>query len=154
MRTILCLLLVLFPMVAHAQERPPVGDALTQWVSAIESKDAAKAVALYGNDAVMLSAFAIDPITTRDGLLSYYKKVVAEPDININVTKQDIREFGDVAMNTGLYRFQWAQDGEPMDVPARFSFVYQLQGGKWIIISHHSSVVPGKEDQIEESVQQ
>lgn len=140
----LFLVMVFFASFAHAADKTPdVKAALSEWVAAVESHDAAKVVSLYDKDSVMLSAFAIDPITTHAGLTEYYKKVVAEPGINIEVTAQDPRVFGNVAVNTGLYRFQWTQDGEPMDEPARFSFVYVLKDGKWSIISHHSSRVPG-----------
>ena len=91
----------------------------------------------------MLSAFAVDPLTTPDQLRAYYGKVVKEPNRKIDVTRQDVRRFGNVASNTGLYVFHYEQDGEPVDLPARFTFVYVLDGGKWKIISHHSSIVPG-----------
>lgn len=146
MRILLWMLFSILPFTVHAVEpRPAVKEALVEWVRALEAHDAARAVALYDKDSVMLSAFAIDPITTPEGLLKYYKKVVGQQNIHIVVTAENIREFGDVAVNTGLYRFHYEQEGEPMDYPARFSFVYVLKDGKWTIISHHSSIVPGKE---------
>mgnify|MGYP002784759605 CR=1 FL=1 len=145
MKKLLVLLLCFFPAFASAAPKTPdVKLALAEWVAAVESKDVKKIVSLYDKDSVMLSAFAVDPITSHKGLAGYYTKVVAEPEISIKVVKQDARVFGDVAVNTGLYNFYWVQDGEPMDIPARFSFVYVLKDGKWSIISHHSSRVPGK----------
>ena len=145
MKLLWTLLLCLLPAFAQAAPKiPDVKAALTEWVEAIETGDVEKVVSLYDRDSTMLSAFAIDPITTHEGLRQYYKKVVNEPDISIDVTAQDVRIFDNVAVNTGLYTFHWVQDGETMDVPARFSFVYVLKNGKWSIISHHSSRVPGK----------
>ncbi len=145
MKKLLVVLLCVFPTFAFAADKTAdVRAALTEWVQAVEKHDAEKVVSLYDADSVMLSAFAVDPITTHAGLMEYYKKVVNEPGISIDVTAQDIRTFGNVAVNTGLYTFHWVQDGETMDVPARFSFVYVLKNGKWSIISHHSSRVPGK----------
>ncbi len=151
MKRLLLVLLCVLPATGFAQNKTPdVGAALTEWVHAIEAHDAPKVVALYDKDSVMLSAFAVDPITTHAALLEYYKKVVAEPQIDINVTKQDPRVSGNVAVNTGLYTFHWVQDGETMDIPARFSFVYVLKDGKWSIISHHSSRVPGSAKKVTE----
>ncbi|MFO0389064.1 MAG: SgcJ/EcaC family oxidoreductase [Alphaproteobacteria bacterium] len=127
-----------------APSTPDVKAALNAWVEAIETGDVEKVVALYDKNSTMLSAFAIEPITSHKGLTEYYKKVVNEPEISIDVTTQDVRIFDNVAVNTGLYTFHWVQDGETMDVPSRFSFVYVLKDGKWAIISHHSSRVPGK----------
>lgn len=140
----MCISLMLVPAVTAAKDSTPdVHAALKDWVAAVESHDAERVVNLYDENSMMLSAFAIHPLTTHKELLDYYKKVVAEPNVHITVTKEDVRQFGNVAVNTGLYRFHWTQDGEPMDDPARFSFVYVLKDGKWVIISHHSSIVPG-----------
>jgi hypothetical protein len=34
------------------------------------------------------------------------------------------------------------QNGKTVQNPARFTFVYQLREGKWMIVTHHSSVLP------------
>ena len=129
---------------AQAEDKaPPVEGALRAWVSAVETGTADDIVSLYDKDSVMLSAFATDPLTSHAQLRDYFGKVVKEPNRKVDVTAQDVRRFGNVASNTGLYVFHFEQDGEPMDIPARFTFVYVLSGGKWSIISHHSSIVPG-----------
>ena len=33
-------------------------------------------------------------------------------------------------------------EGDEVTIPARFSFTYRLEGGKWMIVDHHSSRVP------------
>lgn len=136
------LLLVSVPAFAAAQT-PPVESALAAWVKAVETGTVDEIVSLYDKDAMMFSAFAIDPMTSHVQLRKYFSKVVREPNRTVDVTKQDVRQFGGVATNTGLYKFYFEQDGEPVEVPARFTFVYVLKDGKWKIISHHSSRVPG-----------
>lgn len=131
------------PAMASAQTAPDVKSALSAWTKALETGTVDEIVSLYDKDAVMLSAFAIDPLTTTEQLKKYYSKVVKEPNRTVDVTAQDVRQFGNVATNTGLYVFHYTQEGEPVDVPARFTFVYTLQNGQWKIISHHSSRVPG-----------
>jgi uncharacterized protein (TIGR02246 family) len=134
----------LFPSFAYAQAKTPdVKAALSEWVQRVETGTVDDIVSLYDKDSVMLSAFAVAPMTSHDQLRGYYKKVVMEPNRKVDVTTQDVRQFGNVATNTGLYVFHFEQDGEPVDVPARFTFVYVLKDGKWSIISHHSSRVPG-----------
>ena len=138
------LIVGLLPCFAFAEsQQPPVEAALTDWVKAVETGTVDDIVALYDKDSMMLSAFAVDPLTTHAQLRDYFGKVVKEPNRKVDVTKQDVRIFGNVASNTGLYQFHFTQEGEPMDFPARFTFVYVLKDGKWSIISHHSSIVPG-----------
>lgn len=50
-----------------------------------------------------------------------------------------MRVFGDLAINSGLYTFTFA-DGST--VAARFTFVYRRSGDRWQIIEHHSSRMP------------
>ncbi len=135
--------LAIMPSLAMAQNKTPdVKQALAVWVKAVESGTPDEIAALYDKDSVMLSAFANDPITSHSGLKAYYGKVVREPNRKVDVMAQDVRVFGDVASNTGLYTFHYTQDGEPLELPARFTFVYVLKDGQWKIISHHSSRVP------------
>ncbi len=121
---------------------PEIASALDSWKGAVEGGDAEAIVALYDKNAIMISTFVQQPITKRADLLSYYKKVVSNPDVRVEVQESHPRRFGNVAVNTGRYTLSYTQEGEEVVVPARFSFVYQLQGGKWVIVDHHSSAVP------------
>jgi uncharacterized protein (TIGR02246 family) len=135
---------MLLSLPALAQDKAPaVESALAAWVKAVEEGTVEEIVTLYDQDAMMLSAFAVDPMTSRNQLKAYFGKVVKEPNRTVDITKQDVRRFGDVASNTGLYSFYFEQDGEPVELKARFTFVYVLKNGQWKIISHHSSRVPG-----------
>jgi uncharacterized protein (TIGR02246 family) len=146
--SLLWISLVSLSFSSHSETRlPDVKQALAEWTKAVETGTVDQIVALYDKDATMLSAFALDPLTSYDQLRGYYAKVVKEPNRKVDVTKQDVRVFGDVAMNTGLYVFHFEQDGEPLELPARFTFVYKFKDGQWKIISHHSSRVPGAKAQ-------
>ncbi|MDE3016032.1 MAG: DUF4440 domain-containing protein [Pseudomonadota bacterium] len=137
-------LLLAFPALATPKEKAPdVRDALKQWVAAVESGSVDDITDLYDSHAVMISAFRQLPVTTHAELVRYYRKVEANPDAKIDIIEQHPRTFGNFAVNSGLYTFHYTEDGEPVTVPARFTFVYILEGGKWVIIDHHSSLVPG-----------
>ena len=133
--------LVLLSNTAFAAE-PTVASALTTWESAVESGSIDKIMALYDKEAIMFSVFAVKPLETPKALREYYKKVVANPDINVTVTETHPRQFGNVAINSGLYTLSYTQDGETVTIPSRFSFTYLLKDGKWMIVDHHSSKVP------------
>ncbi len=121
---------------------PEVAAALEDWKNAVEDGSAEAIVALYDKKTIMISTFVQNPITNREGLLGYYKKVVANPDVRVEIQETHPRKFGNIAVNTGRYTLSYTQEGEEVVIPARFSFVYQLQGNKWMIVDQHSSRVP------------
>ena len=63
--------------------------------------------------------------------------------MTVAVTDSRVRVLGNVAVNTGYYTFTAMRNGQPDPRPARFSFTYRLRDGKWLIVDHHSSSVPG-----------
>lgn len=121
---------------------PEVSSALEDWKEAVEGGDAEVIVRLYDKNAIMISTFVQNPLTSNAALLGYYKKVVANPDVRVEIEEEHPRKFGNMAVNTGRYVLSYTQEGEEVVVPARFSFTYQLQGKKWMIVDHHSSAVP------------
>lgn len=121
---------------------PDVSSALVDWKDSVEGGDVDVIMALYDKKAIMISTFVQSPITSREGLFGYYKKVVANPDVRVEIEEENPRKFGNMAVNTGRYTLSYTQEGEAVTIPARFSFVYQLQGNKWIIVDQHSSRVP------------
>jgi len=112
-----------------------------QWAQAIAGRDANKIVALYDKDALLYATFA-NYIDTQVGLLNYFKKLTKHKDLKVTFSKQNIRVFGDVALNSGLYEFTYTENGKAVRVPGRFTFVYRDTPAGWIIIDHHSSVMP------------
>ncbi len=137
-----CVVAVITAQPTFAADAPDVPSALTAWKAAVESGSVDKIMTLYDKDAIMFSVFAIKPLETPDALKKYYKKVVQNPDIKVSITEVHPRQFGDVALNSGLYTLSYSQDGETVSIPSRFSFTYLLKNGKWMIIDHHSSKVP------------
>ena len=121
---------------------PEVGSAIMSWKEAVEGSDVQAIVNLYDKDAIMISSFAQNPMTNRGVIASYYKKVISNPDVRVSIEEEHPRRFDNMAINTGRYTLSYTQEGEEVSVPARFSFVYQLQNNKWIIVDHHSSAVP------------
>ncbi len=137
----LCALLVSLSS-TFAFAAPDVSAALTEWVDAVQGGKAERVVALYDKDAIMFSTFATAPMKTQASRLAYYKKVMAEPDVKVDVTESHPRASGNIALNSGLYTLSYTQEGEQISIPARFSFAYILKGNKWVIVDHHSSRVP------------
>jgi hypothetical protein len=117
--------------------------ALMKWISALGSGQGEKPiVALYARNAILLATFAPKPLTTRAEIAAYFRQLTEKPGLAARVQSEKIDLFGNGAADTGLYTFRYRANGKEVHVPARFTFVYRRTAKGWLIVSHHSSVVP------------
>jgi uncharacterized protein (TIGR02246 family) len=119
-----------------------VEKATEQWISAFNRKNAREIVTLYAKDAVF---FGTSSPVLRDKpelVWDYFKGIADLGDSTISVGEHRVQVFGNTAVNTGFYTRNSVQNGKTVQNPARFTFVYQLRDGKWMIVTHHSSALP------------
>ena len=128
--------------VAPEASRQQVADATDEWRAAYDSREPKRIVALYAVDAALwgtnLKAIATNPVAVAE----YFKDAPARPDARVVFGEQNIRVYGDLALNSGTYTFNGVREGKPVSSPARFSMVFRRQEGKWLIVDHHSSRLP------------
>ena len=60
----------------------------------------------------------------------------------VAIVEQNVRVYGDTAVNAGTYDFTIFPEGKSRTVPARYSFTYRKKDGQWVIVEHHSSLKP------------
>jgi len=111
-----------------------VAEATSAWVAAYNSRDPARITSLYDPEAVFWGTSAKTIAANPAAVAEYFKDAGKNPKARVTLGEQHIRVYGDVAINTGYYTF---------GNPARFTFVYRNRNGKWLIVDHHSSRVPG-----------
>ena len=99
-------------------------------------------VRLYAPDAVFLGTSSPVIRDTPALVEEYFGSLATLGDATNAVGEHRVQVFGDIAINSGYYTLTRRQDGKTTQSPARFSFVYQKRGGEWLIVSHHSSVLP------------
>jgi uncharacterized protein (TIGR02246 family) len=128
--------------VATAGPKEDVTAATQAWADAFNSRDPERVLALYNPEAVLWGT--VSP-TVRDNpaaIREYFQGLPARPQGKVVLGEQRARVYGQVAINTGYYTFSDVRDGQPVTVPARFSFTYHQRDGRWMIVDHHSSRVP------------
>jgi uncharacterized protein (TIGR02246 family) len=137
------LLILAAPSRGLAAPTDDVGAATQAWVDGMNSHDAERVVALYDAEAVLWGtrspSLRDTPTTVRD-YFTILRSV--PPSYKVALGEQRIRVYGDIAINTGSYTFTEERDGKTISRPARFSFVYRVREGRWLIVDHHSSAVP------------
>jgi len=127
---------------SKAASKPDVAIALNTWKAAVESGDLKEIMKLYATDAMMISTFAQAPLTKRSQIEDYFKLVLANEGVRVDILESHPRNYGDIAINDGRYELSYVQEGEEISIPARFTFVYKRVGSQWIIIDQHASQMP------------
>jgi uncharacterized protein (TIGR02246 family) len=134
------------PMTTTGADADAVANAYRAWLDAVGKAhgNPAPMLKFYAPEAILVATYS--PVllhNSRGELAGYFKKFTALP--NLQGTTQDLqtRVYGDWAINTGLYTFTFnTPDGADAVVPARFTYVYRKVDGQWLIVDHHSSLVP------------
>lgn len=100
-------------------------------------------VALYSPDTILLATLSPLPLTTRSQLNDYFTKLTRNKDLTVE-TKQILTQiYPHIAINSGVYIFHFIdKNNKPVALTARFSFVYHESNGQWLIVNHHSSLMP------------
>ncbi len=127
---------------ASADTVADVEAATQQWIAAFNRHSATEIVGLYAKDAVFFGTSSPVLRDTPELVWDYFKNIAAQGDATISLGEHRVQVFGKIAVNTGYYIRKTVQAGQIVENPARFTFVYQLRGGKWMIVEHHSSVPP------------
>jgi uncharacterized protein (TIGR02246 family) len=141
--TLTLLTAVSFSTQAWAGEKEEVQDAFKGWTNALSSGKAENVVNLYDKNAMLLATLNPTPIKDQQGRTEYFKKLTAKPKLKADVTEENIRLLDEnSAVVSGLYTFSFEQDGKKVEVPARYTFVFEKEKDKWMIVEHHSSKVP------------
>jgi len=117
---------------------------LTAWNSSLQSSDPEKVAVNYADDAILLPTMSNKIRHNHEEIKDYFKHFLKSKIVE-HVDEENIRVYGDIAINSGRYTFNIAKNGKPEQIKARFTFVYRKVGDKWLIIEHHSSVLPEKE---------
>lgn len=144
MRKALLSLMLIFcfsSVFAAAQTEQSVTDAGQQWAAAIQSRNAEKITSLYDDNAFLFATFE-NMLSGRTQILPYFQTLTKHQDLSVKFDQQNIRLFGNTSTNSGLYTFSFTDNGKPVHVNARYIFVYTLTPKGWMIIEHHSSVLP------------
>ena len=117
--------------------------ALQEWTEALgNGHDETAVTALYDKDATLLATFDPKPLQTPAEIAGYFHKLTQNPELRATVQSETIDLFGDAAVASGLYAFSYRKDGQLVELPARYTFVYRKTPHGWAIVRHHSSALP------------
>lgn len=109
------------------------------WNDALATEEPATVAALYAPGAILLPTLSNTPRDTPELIEDYFVGFLAKkPTGKIIEGKINVGEGW--ARDGGIYEFTLGIDGSV--VRARYSYIYVLVDGKWMIDHHHSSMMP------------
>ena len=114
---------------------------IQEWMDAVCSNDVNTIISLYKEDAVLLGTLDKKVRKGRDQIKEYFDFFIKLKPCG-RITDFVDENFDSVCVANGTYDFDLIENGESVVAPARFTFVLEKAGMKWIIHSHHSSKQP------------
>lgn len=125
----------------HPITRAGVAALFDRWNASLKTLDPHKVVANYAADSILLPTVSNTPRITEAQKLDYFEHfLLKKPQGEIGDVRM-IQIGCDTAFDAGLYAFTF---GDGSVVKARYTYTYGYRGGRWLITSHHSSVLPEK----------
>jgi hypothetical protein len=120
-------------------------NASALWAQAIRSRLPDKVIERYHPNAVLWGTLAKEIRYGHQRIKDYFNKFLQRDNLNCSFNESIVRIYEDFAFHSGTYEFSWRVADKSIVVPARFSFVYKNDKGKWLIIEHHSSLFPDQQ---------
>lgn len=109
-----------------------------RWNDSLGTLDPDKVVANYAPDGVLLATVSDKPRTNPAEIRDYFVKFLKNSPQG-KIDSRTIKIGCNVAQDIGTYTFKF-KGGKT--VHARYTYVYELEHGEWLIAHHHSSAMP------------
>ncbi len=115
------------------------GDVTLAWMEAFNTGSLSGITGLYDPQAVLWGTTATDLIDTPAGIIAYFERVLAlQPAPSVKLGPSRLRVLDDMALVSGHYELQLGHQC----LPARYSMALKRGSDRWLIVDHHSSLLP------------
>ena len=111
------------------------------WNRALQTGDAEAVAQRYAEDAVLLPTVSNVPRTNHEEIRDYFEHFLEKKPVG-RIDTRNIKAGCNKLTDAGTYTFRVTDGDKVEDVPGRYTFVYEYRDGKWLIVHHHSSVMP------------
>lgn len=116
---------------------------IISWEEYLNSANLNNLVDLYAHDAVLWGTFSNVIRNKSDLIREYFQDLFKKRDIKVSFNDSYNRVYEDMHLYSGTYKFSYI-DQKLKIINARYTFVVcKDSNGKYKIVEHHSSVIPG-----------
>jgi len=126
---------------AKSPSKEAIGKLFDDWNAALQTGKPAEVVKQYAEDAVLLPTVSNKVRRNHAEIKDYFEHFLEYKPVG-KINDANIRVYGDLAINSGVYSFTLTKGDKQKEVRARYTFVYRKTGDRWLIVEHHSSAMP------------
>jgi uncharacterized protein (TIGR02246 family) len=114
------------------------------WNAALQTGDSAEVADLYAKNAILLPTVSNQVRKDRAEIVDYFDHFLQNKPVGKKIDTIVSVLDDNSAVDTGVYEFTLTDHdtGEKRLVEARYTYMYEKIGGKWLIVNHHSSAMP------------
>lgn len=123
-----------------AVSKQEIAALFDRWNNSLKTGDAKQVAANYAPGSILLPTVSNKPRLSVDEKEDYFNHFLSHKPVG-KIDMSHIQLGCNFAMDNGLYTFTYA-DGSKHS--GRYSFTYSWDGSRWLISSHHSSLMPEK----------
>ena len=115
-------------------------EVLNDWKKNFDSKNLDGIVNNYSQDGILVSTFG-EILTGREAIKEYFIGLFKKDQLSVDyLDEPQVMELDGATTLTGLYQFNYSENGKMNNVKSRYSFICKKINGKVYIIKQHSSV--------------
>lgn len=104
-----------------------IGNLTPQWLDRLAHKDLEGILSLYAKDAALMPTLRNKIHKNPSEKREYFEFFLSFPNLHGEIITQYTRLYGEVAINTGFYKFIFLRNGEEAEILCRFSFTYKKE---------------------------
>lgn len=121
--------------------RPEIAGLFDRWNRSLQTGDPNLVTQNYARNAILLPTVSNKVRRNHEEIQDYFGDFLELKPVG-KINYRSIRLYCGVAIDSGIYTFTVVNNGQTQEVPARYTFVYNRVGDRWLIAEHHSSAMP------------
>jgi MFS superfamily sulfate permease-like transporter len=123
-------------------EKKSLDAFIEDWATGINSHNLLSVVGTYDHHGLLWGTFAKDLRAGHIHIKRYFEHLFELDQVKVRFESGETRQYHDIFIRSGTYRFSYVKKQQPVVVPARYSFVCKKERTGWYILEHHSSEFP------------
>jgi len=115
---------------------------IADWADGINRRNLLSVVSTYDVAGLLWGTFAKDLRAGHANIKRYFEHLFELDGLHVHFDSGETRQYKEIYIRSGSYRFSYTKRGARVEVPARYSFVCKREKTGWYIVEHHSSEFP------------